>query len=266
MLSSDALRRCLKQAELRKSPDLVPRTGEEAEKLRSVTVYFELDGAQYLFDAVRGDDVLARKLRGQQYRDKVELSIYDVWRSKPHIIQYWGLQSFEFDTWAGFSRERAFHLSALQAWMKKMRLELKDRRLQSRKAISIERFQLIRIVGDLSGRGVGRPGQGAIATELLGKQWERYQANLAPFNQMRRMLEALVELGELSSRNHTYAVTGKGVAALSQYEEEERKHKEAIALQKKIAWLTIVMALAALLQAKVIEFPPLLKFAAWPWS
>lgn len=266
MLSSDALRKILKHAEFRKSPDRVPRTGEEAEKLRTVTVYFELDGAQYLFDAVRGDEVLARKLRGREYSEKTVLTIYDVWRSKPHIIQYWGLQSFEFDTWAAFSRERVFHLSTLQAWIRKRRLELKDRRLKSRKPISIERFRLIRIVGDLSGRGMGRPGQGVIATELLGRHWERYQANLMPFNQMRRMLEALVELGELSIRNHTYAVTGKGVAALSQYEEEERKHKEAITLQKKIAWLTIVMAVAALLQAKVIDFPPLLKLAAWPWS
>lgn len=106
-----------------------------------------------------------------------------------------------------------------------------------------------------------------VANNFLGNDWTDKSDAFDRLDQIESMLDALVELGELRKNGIGYEVTGLGIATLSQYEEDERKHRESMGLQKGIRWLTFVMMIAALLQAKVIDFKPLLSLkGSWPWE
>lgn len=74
-------------------------------------------------------------------------------------------------------------------------------------------------------------------------------------NQIKLYLESFVESGEIKeTSNGEYRVTGKALLTLEKFQLEERRFKKMAHLQKVIAFLTIVMALASAIQAKLITF------------
>ena len=81
---------------------------------------------------------------------------------------------------------------------------------------------------------------------------------------MRRRLEfyldSLVETGELRCINHMYSVTGQGVRALEEYEEQERKHAEGVRLQARALWVAVAIALLTVVQAGLIKLPAVIDF------
>jgi hypothetical protein len=56
-------------------------------------------------------------------------------------------------------------------------------------------------------------------------------------------------------------VSGKAITTIERYEEEERRHTEAVKLQKKMFWLTILLLFVATVQSGVIKLPTLLDFS-----
>lgn len=58
-------------------------------------------------------------------------------------------------------------------------------------------------------------------------------------------------------------MTGKAISTLERYEEEEWRHTEAVKLQKKMVWLTIILAFVAMIQAGLIRLPALIDFVSW---
>lgn len=75
---------------------------------------------------------------------------------------------------------------------------------------------------------------------------------------MRFYLDKLAETNDLVKNGIDYQITGHGVAAIELYEEQERKHGESISTQRRMFWLTIVIALLTLVQAGLVKLPPLL--------
>jgi hypothetical protein len=53
-------------------------------------------------------------------------------------------------------------------------------------------------------------------------------------------------------------VTSKAITTLERYEEEERRHIQAVKLQRKMLYLTFILILVGLLQAGVIKLPTII--------
>lgn len=266
MFSSDELKFWLMYAQTAQAPERVVMTGPNSQGNRYVSIHFQLDGSDYLFRSIRGDKVVCWTWDGDVYFPEVELSLFDVWRSKPLAYQFWAGYEFRFNSWEAFAREQTWRFHALHVRLREIRWRLLGAAVRFRKKVAIERFRVLEVVREIE-LAEGAPGDMAVSTRILGVDWPRHDAGIAQHSRIQMMLAALVELKELNKINYRYKITGAGVAALSQYEEEERKHKEAMGLQRGIRWLTVAMAVAALLQARVIEFTPLLKWTrAWPWQ
>ena len=77
-------------------------------------------------------------------------------------------------------------------------------------------------------------------------------------------LESLVSSGELSKINDEYVVTGKTISTIEKYEEDERRHTEAVKLQKKMFWLAIIAMIFAIVQSGVIKLPTVVDFSNNP--
>jgi len=70
-------------------------------------------------------------------------------------------------------------------------------------------------------------------------------------------LDSLVDSGELEKVNNEYVVKGAAISTIEKYEEDERRHTEAVKLQRKMFWLTVVAVIFAMIQTGVIKLPTL---------
>jgi len=72
-------------------------------------------------------------------------------------------------------------------------------------------------------------------------------------------LDSLVASGEIVKKiNNEYVVTGKAISTLEKYEEEERRHTEAVKLQRKMFWLAIIALIFAVVQSGLIKLPAII--------
>lgn len=267
MFSSDRLRYWLAYAQQNAVPERIPRTGKAGAAVRGVSVTLTLDDEKLHFVKVEGDRVHCLGLDGDGHFSVEQIiSIYDAWRADPKIEDYWGLVSFRFDSWRRFAIERRFHLERIKFLSRRLRRSVRARVGSFRKRVAVQRHSILSAVQRM--RTVDKvPTSWDVANNFLGNDWTDKSDAFDRLDQIESMLDALVELGELRKNGIGYEVTGLGIATLSQYEEDERKHRESMGLQKGIRWLTFVMMIAALLQAKVIDFKPLLSFkGSWPWE
>ncbi|MBU0965742.1 MAG: hypothetical protein KKA54_05100 [Proteobacteria bacterium] len=97
-------------------------------------------------------------------------------------------------------------------------------------------------------------------TKLYSIRWVVHPSAPEQEKRLELHLESLVSSGELDKINREYVVTGKAIQTIEKYEEEERKHIEAVKLQKKMFWLTIFLAILAVVQAGIVKLPTILDF------
>jgi len=242
-------------------------SGPDAEANRFVSVRFTIGDDVLLFRRIEGDRLFCLAVDENNYfRVERVIGIYDAWGAEPEIIEYWGIVRFQFNSWNSFAREQTWRLGRWVYRWRRFWWRLRLRVRSVRKRVSIQRYAVLSTVNRLRA-GSGVPTSWDVANAILGKDWSNERGAFERLDQVEQMLEALVDLKELRKWKSGYVVTGAGVAALSQYEEEERKHRESLWMQRWIALLTVAMLFAALLQAKVVEFPPLLKLKGpWPWQ
>lgn len=265
MFSSDDLAFWLSYAEVVRAPERIPLTGSASKEVRCVVVRFSLDGFDYLFEGLDGTSVAARLWENDRYRRVVHLSIFDVWRSVPWITQYWNGSQIELRSWAGFAHEQTWRLRSTARRVADLFRSVQGAASRFRKPVSVERFLVLSAVMKLQPIH-GAVSDSEVARHLLGSSWMMRPDAADQLDSIGVMLKALAELNEVKYTNYRYMITGKGIDALSKYEEEERKHRESIRLQSGIRWLTVVMAIAALLQAQVIKIPSLWSVQRWPWQ
>lgn len=75
---------------------------------------------------------------------------------------------------------------------------------------------------------------------------------------IRLYLDSFVASGELEIKDYRYKVTGKAIVTLERFEIEERRHSDSLSVQRKILFLTCVIALSAIIQAGVVKLAPLI--------
>lgn len=266
MFSSERLRHWLQYAQEKAVAERIPVVGNEGAAVRGVAVRFLLDGEELLFCRIDGDQVVCLGLDDEgQYGPEKVIGLYDAWNARPRITEYWGLLQFNFDNWGSFSREQTFHWMRIRHHVRRLRFALRDKVRTFKKQVAVQRYAVLNTVKRLQHDGKV-PTAWDVMSKLLGEDWVDHSDAFDRLGQVEAMLDALEQLGELSKNGIGYVVTGQGIATLSQYEEEERKHRESMGLQRGIRLLTVIMALAALLQAKVVNFPPLYDIKAWPWN
>lgn len=242
-------------------------SGPEAEANRYVSVRLKIGEEVLLFRRIEGDKLFCLAVdENNHFRVERVVGIYDAWGAEPEIIEYWGSVRFLFSSWDAFAHEQTWRILRFAYHWRRFWWRIRLRVRSMRKRVSIQRYAVLSTVNRLRVGSRG-PTSWDVASAILGQDWTNEQGGFERLDQVEQMLEALVDLKELRKWKSGYVVTGAGVAALSQYEEEERKHRESIWMQRWIALLTVAMLFAALLQAKVVDFPPLLKFKGpWPWQ
>ena len=92
-------------------------------------------------------------------------------------------------------------------------------------------------------------------TKLYSIKWVLHPSGDEQQKKLGLYLDSLEESKELRKVNDEYVVTGKAISTIEKYEEEERRHTEAVKLQRKMFWLTILLLIVGILQSGVIKLP-----------
>lgn len=265
MLSTDRLLKWLAYAEANAVPDRIPRTGPAGEAVRGVSVLLKVGDDLLLYRRLENGRVVCLSLDEEgHFGPEREISIHEAWLAKPRIDEYLGLVQLTFNDWESFALERRYRWGRIRIRILRLLRAARSNLDRYRKKTAVERYTVLNTVRSLR-VGDKQPTALDVASRLLGQFWADNVDAFDRLDQVEAMLDALEELGEVKKNGARYFVTGKGIASLSQYEEEERKHRESMKNQNAIRWLTVIMAIAALLQAKVINLPALLSIKAWPW-
>lgn len=265
MLSTDRLLKWLAYAEANAVPDRIPRTGPAGEAVRGVSVLLKVGDDLLLYRRLENGRVVCLSLDEEgHFGPEREISIHEAWLAKPRIDEYLGLVQLTFNDWESFALERRYRWGRIRIRLLRLIRAARSKLDRYRKKTAVERYTVLNTVRSLR-VGDKQPTAWDVASRLLGQFWVDNVDAFDRLDQVEAMLDALEELGEVKKNGVRYLVTGKGIASLSQYEEEERKHRESMKNQNAIRWLTVIMAIAALLQAKVINLPALLNIKAWPW-
>lgn len=95
--------------------------------------------------------------------------------------------------------------------------------------------------------------------KLHSERWINHPEGNRKKDELQLFLDSFVKSGECEKKGESgyyYRVTGMAIKTIQEYETEEGKHNDSLVLQKLMGLLTLILTLAALFQAKIIEWPP----------
>jgi hypothetical protein len=87
---------------------------------------------------------------------------------------------------------------------------------------------------------------------FLHPSWETQEQKVQLY------LDSLTVSGDVNLVGDEYVVTGRALQTIERYEEEERRHAEAVRLQRMIAGITVVGVLFTVVQSGFVKLPTVL--------
>jgi hypothetical protein len=258
------IKRALLEIPLRRpSPDRVPRSGEQGMAVDCYTVrVFEGDGEEPLIvRSADGDTLNCLEYDGNRYSIESEASFYDLLGRRFEFIHYHGLCTTTYFGWFDLALGRIFRLPYLKAWIHTKYHVLSQGIYNRRKLVTKQRIDLLKVILDAQLNGRDRISSLCVMSLIHTDKWYLHPNQEDEHHRVEFYLDALVETNDLKANGIDYQITGQGIAAIELYEEQERKHSESIASQRRMFWLTIVIALLTVVQAGLIKLPPLLNLS-----
>ncbi|HNV88697.1 MAG TPA: hypothetical protein PKL53_07005 [Methylotenera sp.] len=244
----------------------IPRSGKKGEEVNCYVVAVDHgDSPYFVATAIDGNVLTGLKWNGRSYGDNATISISDLESGTLNITHYYGLSEVTYDS----IYDVAWHYITRLIYLKIHIYRHIDSTYQyffnKRKLVTKKRMELLRLMMDDQ---LDRTHDGITSLDLMTKiysmrlflhpSWE------VQHKKMDLYLESLVSSGELNKINHEYIVTGKAISTIEKYEEDERRHTEAVKLQKKMFWLTIIAVIFAIVQSGVIKLPTVVNFSDTP--
>lgn len=242
----------------------IPRSGEEGEKVNCFVVALDRDGSPFFVATSYKDEKLhGLKWNGERYADDHSIEIADLEEGKLRVTHYYGLAevaySSIYDVAMNYLTKYVYvkihlyrHISSAHQYF-----------FNKKKLVTKKRMELLQF---MMGDQLDREHDGISSLELMTKlysiNWVLHPSGDEQQGKLELYLESLVDSGELKNINHEYVVTGKAISTIEKYEEEERRHTEAVKLQKKMVSLTVLLAFVAIVQSGVIKLPTLLDFSS----
>lgn len=241
----------------------IPRSGKKGEEVNCYVVALDHgDSPYFVATAISGDALSGLKWNKSSYAVDETISISDLESGSLNITHYYGLSEVSYDN----IYDVAWHYVTRLVYVKIHIHRYIDSTYQyffnKRKLVTKRKMELLRLMMDDQ---LDRTHDGISSLDVMTKiysmrlflhpSWEVQHKKIELY------LESLVSSGELSKINDEYVVNGKAISTIEKYEEDERRHTEAVKLQRKMFWITIVAVLFAIVQAGVIKLPTLIDFS-----
>lgn len=241
----------------------IPRSGKKGEAVNCYVVALDHgDSPYFVATEINGDVLMGLKWDGSSYADSATIPISELDSGTLNITHYYGLNEVTY----GSIFKVAWHYVTRIVYLKIHIYRYIDSTYQyffnKRKLVTKKRMELLQLMMDAQ---LDRTHDGIASLDLmtliysmrlfLHPSWGAQQQKIDLY------LESLVLSGELKKINDEYVVTGKAISTIEKYEEDERRHTEAVKLQKRMFWLTIIAVIFAIVQSGVIKLPTVVDFS-----
>lgn len=242
----------------------VPRTGVEAAKVNCFVVTLDKDSRPYFFiENMDGDELIGLEWEGDSYSTKKKIPITVITENELFIKHYYGLSEVRYFGIYDYLINRITRWPYLKIIVHKWIVSIDQYFFNKKKLVSKQRNDLLAfMISDQIDRTHKGINSLDLMTKLYSIKWILHPEGDQQQEKLELYLDSLVKSGDLELINDEYVVTGNAIRTIEKFEEEERRHVENVKMQKKMFWLTIIIALLALIQAGVIKLPVLLDISS----
>lgn len=213
----------------------------------SVTLDSDRDD-NYLFERIEGDIVVARQWDGSRYAEELLSLPVNQFVDKPIEIRYY-LRRYEFQR----TDARAFEIGSTLGWYRLVALffDISQGAYNYKSPATTRRFELLEM---LIAEALDERDRSftvySVLTELYGSRIAVHPEFPQMLNYYTLLLESLGDEELLTSDgNGSYRLAPRALTAFNTYEDEERRHTDSQKTQRSVKWITIVAALATVIQA-----------------
>lgn len=240
--------------------EFIPRTGEDAEAIDCYFVAANNNSTPYFApDCYQSGSLVGKFWDGKSFNSGGTITWEEFVTYQLRICHYYGTAYVNYDNIFNF----AWHYFTKHIYIKihfhRIVENIDQYFFNKRKLITKNRMDLLKFMMDDQ---INRNHNGIDTLDLMTKlysiKWVLHPSREEQQKKLELYLDALVKSGEVNHINNQYVVTGKAINTLENYEEEERKHTEAVKLQKRMMYLTVILTLMAIIQAKLIVLPTFL--------
>ena len=245
---------------------LIPRLGKKGEKVNCYVVAIDHDDSPYFIaTAIDGDVLTGLKWNGNSYADSATISISEINSLSLNITHYYGLSDISYDSIYDVAWNYVTRLIYIKIQIHRYIETTFQYFFNKKKLVTKKRMELLRFMMD---EQLNRTHDGIGSLNLMTKIYST-RLFLHPSRDMQLKkselyLDSLVSSGDLKKMSDKYIVTGKAISTIEKYEEEERRHTEAVKLQRKMFWLTLIAVLFAIVQSGLIKLPTVFDFSENP--
>lgn len=243
-------------------PERIPRTGERAQSIDCYVVAFD-DGEipYFIATSVIPNGLKGIKWNGSMYADEVELTWGELEEKDLRISHYYGTVEITYTSIYRYLWNKVTKLIYFRIHSQRL-IDNVDQYLYNKRELSNkQRIELLQFMFEDQ---VKREHDGIdiidLMTKLYSIKWVLHPTRNEQQKKLSLYLDSLVESKDLTQKNDQYVITGRAITTLEKYVIEERKHLETVKLQKKMFWLTLILAIMAIIQAGLLKLAPIIDF------
>lgn len=257
---STSVKKLLLGIPLRKpSPDRIPRSGDAGEKINCYTTrVIRGEHDVLIVQSAAGEICNCLEWGGESYSIASKIDYSELLKYRFEFTHYHGLCTTTYTGWLDLALGLIFRYPYAKAKLYLGYQKLAQSLYNRRKLVTKQRIDLLKVILAAQLEGHDRLTSLSVMSLIHTERWYLHPNHDYEHDRMQFHLDKLVETNDLAKHIIDYEITGQGVAAIELYEEQERKHGESISAQRRMFWLTIVIALSTLVQAGLVKLPPLL--------
>lgn len=242
----------------------IPRSGKRGEKVNCYVVALDSNGSPFFVaNKIDGELLLGLKWNGNSYTDDHQIPISEIDLNDFSVTHYYGLSEVIYNSiydvaWNYITKYVYIKIHIYRYINSTSQYFFNKKKLVTKKRMDLLKFMMNdQLDRDHNGISSFYLLKKIYSTRLfLHPDWEIQQQKLDLY------LDSLVKSKDLEIINNEYVVTGVAISTIERYEEEERRHSEAVKLQRRMFWLTFVALIFAFVQTGVVKLPTLLDFSS----
>ncbi|UVO54542.1 hypothetical protein [Sphingomonas sp. SUN039] len=204
----------------------------------------EADDRAFLADQLLVDDLEGRWVSRFAEPEPATISLSELSAMPVRIHQYMGELEIVYSSPVEFIWHYWFRIPQCKLLIERTLSLIYSRKLLLRSdQIDVLQTFIDQFTGQEGGKTVME-----LMEDTYGLRWAMHPRGMAMYRYNKLLLDSLRDSGELTSENGRYIATPKAVSKVIQYELEDRRHRDSVAEQKRMAWLTIVLAIIGAVQ------------------
>jgi hypothetical protein len=229
----------------------VPRTGKIGEDVNCFLVFLYDKKTPYMvLETIDSNIIKGLEWNGNKYTTSIEINFSDINRYNVRILHYYGLNNIEYNSlysyiFLGLTKFEKLRCNIVDLYHKSAQFIYNKKQLAT-----IDRIRLLRTIIDISIKSEFQKFSFLYLMEnLYTLRWISHPEGDIHEKRIELLLDSFVKSGEIEKVDHNeYIATGKAIISLSEYEEQERRHKENATLQKWLIFFTFLFVVVSTIQ------------------